>query len=228
MAPVDLDGDMSENTISHCSRSVSSRTPAATAWAFMTGMMKTTFSDSYTHSEIVSCIHGNSVHHRSRTRVAQLNLNLLRYLWFWWWDTDACDVLWWGLQVWLVDSAPVNVASKWCDCKINILMSLKLFGDEAWRKCDMVLGWCLSPSFLTSWPCLSLPWCADCYAALNLPLALYPDPSCIRGDQLSAQSIPLFLLTDRIALRTQTWRLDEGQRSAHRLRQRWIQMKTDG
>ncbi len=122
----------------------------------------------------------------------------------------------------------MNVTSKWCDCKINILMSLKLFGDEAWRKCDMVLGWCLSPSFLTSWPCLSLPWCTDCYAALNLPLALYPDPSCIRGDQLSAQSIPLFLLTDRIALRTQTWRLDEGQRSAHRLRQRWIQMKTDG
>lgn len=116
----------------------------------------------------------------------------------------------------------------WCNCEITILMSLMLFEDEAWRKCDMVWGWCLSPSFLTSWPCLSLPWCADCYAALNLPLALYPDPSCIRGDQLSAQSIPLFFLTDRIALRTQTWRLEEGQRSAHRLRQRWIQMKTDG
>ncbi len=149
--------------------------------------------------------------------------------------TDTCDVLLVRPSSWAswqrscyVPHPEVNVASKWCDCKITILMSLKLFGYEAWRKCDMVLGWCLSPSFLTSWPCLSLPWCADCYAALNLPLALYPDPSCIRGDQLSAQSIPLFLLTDRIALRTQTWRLDEGQRSAHRLRQRWIQMKTDG
>lgn len=83
----------------------------------------------------------------------------------------------------------------------------------------MVSGWCLSPLFLTRRPCLTVPWCADCYAALNLPLALYPDPSCIRGDQLSAQSIPLFLLTDHIALRTQTWRLEERQRSTLRIRE---------